>query len=88
MSAAEVLVIFLSIALAVFLALGIVLLIYLIVIAKRIKDVADTAGEGVRSFVSMIATLQKAAAPAVITKFITDQISKFTDKRSNKQEDD
>jgi len=88
MSAAEVLVIFLSVALAVFLALGIVLLIYLIIIAKRIKAVADTAGEGVRSIVGIITTLQKAAAPAVIMKFVTDQINRFTDKRSSKKEED
>ena len=88
MSAAEVLVIFLSIALAVFLALGIVLVIYLIVIAKRIKSVAETADEGIRSIVSTLATLQKAAAPAVISKFVIDQINRFTNKSGSKKENE
>ena len=88
MSAAEVLVIFLSVALAVFLALAIVLVIYLIIIAKRIKAIADTAGEGVRGFVAIVTTLQKAAAPAVISKFVMDQVNRFTERRSNNKKED
>lgn len=82
MSAAEVLVIFLSVALAIFLALAIILTIYLIIIAKRIKRIADTAEAGVQGFVGIIGNLQRAVAPAVVTRFVTDLISRFTDRKS------
>lgn len=89
MTAAEVLVIFLSVALAIFLVLGIILVIYLIVIAQRIKSVAETAEKSVRGLAGAIATLQKAAAPAVVSRFVMDQISRFTEKqRSNKKGDE
>jgi len=80
MTAAEVLVIFLSVALAVFLALAIILTIYLIIIAKKIKRIADTAEAGVQNVVGMVATLQRAVAPAVVTRFVGDLISRFTGK--------
>lgn len=88
MSAAEVLVIFLSVALAVFLALGIVLVIYLIIIAQKIKRFAETAEEGIRGFASMAATIQKFAAPAVISRFVMEQINRFTKKRNRRKEED
>lgn len=84
MSAAEVLVIFLSVALAVFLALGIVLVVYLIVIAQKIKRIAETAEQGVQGVANIIGTLQKAAAPAIISRFVMEQINRFTDRRSKK----
>lgn len=87
MSASEVLVIFLSVALAIFLVLGIVLTVYLIIIAQKIKRIAETAEQGVQSFASMIATLQKAAAPAVVSRFVMDQINRFTGRRNKKEED-
>lgn len=80
MSAAEVLVIFLSVALAVFLALAIILTIYLIVIAKKIKRIADTAESGVQGVVGMIANIQRAVAPAVITRFVGELIGRFAGK--------
>jgi hypothetical protein len=82
MSAAEVLVIFLSVALAIFLALAIILTIYLIIIAKKIKRIADSAEAGVQGVVGMIANLQRAVAPAVVTRFVTDLIGRFTDRKS------
>jgi hypothetical protein len=86
MSAAEVLVIFLSVALAIFLALAIILTIYLIIIAKKIKRIADTAEAGVQGVVGMIANLQRAVAPAVVTRFVTDILSRFTDRKSKRGE--
>lgn len=86
MSAAEVLVIFLSVALAVFLALAIILTIYLIVIAKKIKRIAETAEEGVRGLASAAAAVQRVVAPAMITKFVSELVGRFTDKRKNKED--
>lgn len=87
MTASEILVIFLSVALAVFLVLGIVLTIFLIVIAKKIKNVADSAERTASQFEGVMATLQRAAAPAVISNFIMDTVSKFSKARSKKEEE-
>lgn len=78
MTAAEVLVIFLSIALAIFLVLAIVLTIYLIVVAKKIKRIADTAESGVQGFVGVLTSLQRAVAPAMVTKVVADIVSRLT----------
>ncbi len=88
MSAAEVLVIFLSVALAIFLALAIILVIYLILIAKKIKRIAETAEQSVQGFAGLVANLQRAVAPAVVTKFVTELIGKFTNDRKKPKEDD
>jgi len=77
MTAAEVLVIFLSIALAIFLVLAIILTVYLIVVAKKIKRIADTAESGVQGFVGMVAGLQRMIAPAMVTRVVTDLMSRF-----------
>ena len=87
MTAAEILVIILSIALAVFLVLGIVLTVYLIIIAKKIKRIADTAEQGVNGFVGMVANLQRMVAPAMVTRVFTEIIDRFTNNRKDKKED-
>lgn len=88
MDAAEVLVIFLSVALGIFLVLAIILTVYLIVVAKKIKRIADTAETGVQGFVGMLAGLQRAVAPAMVTRVITDIVSRLTgDGRKSKKGD-
>ncbi|HSW81590.1 MAG TPA: hypothetical protein VLG40_04290 [Candidatus Saccharimonas sp.] len=87
MTASEILVIFLSVALALFLVLAIILVIYLIVIAKRIKEVAETAERTVAHFEGLAAMVSKAAAPAVVSKFVIDTLGRFM-KRNNKNEED
>jgi hypothetical protein len=78
MDSADILVIILSTALAIFLLLGIILVAYLVVIAQKIKKMADTAEKASRSFAEMIESVQKAVAPAVITKFAADFISRMS----------
>jgi hypothetical protein len=86
MTAAEVLVIFLSVALAVFLALAIILVVYLIIIAKKINRVADTAKRTVDHVEGLAAMAGKAFAPAMISNFVVDTIAKFKG-RKNKEDD-
>lgn len=89
MTAAEILVIFLSVALAIFLVLGIILVVTLIIIAQKIKHVAEAAEKGALGFAGIVATLQKAAAPAVVSRFVMEQINRLTTKqRSNKKGDE
>ena len=86
MTASEILVIILAVALAVFLLLAIILTILLIVIARKIKTVANTAERSVLHFEGIVATLQKAAAPAIISKFIVEQISRFAEHGKKKKD--
>lgn len=90
MTAAEILVIFLSVALAIFLVLAIILTVYLIVVAKKIKRIADTAEAGVQGFVGVLANIQRVVAPAVVTRAVTDLINRLTgsDNRKSKKGDD
>lgn len=87
MTAAEILVIILSIALAVFLVLAIVLTIYLIVIAQKIKRIAETAEQGVNGFVGMVANLQRMVAPTMVTRVFSELFDRFTGGRKDKKED-
>lgn len=86
MTAAEILVIFLSTALALFLILAIVLVAYLIVVAKKIKSVAETAERTVGHFENIAAVIGKAAAPAMVSRFVMDTLQSFM-KGRNKKED-
>ncbi|MGD8374302.1 MAG: hypothetical protein PVI21_05620 [Candidatus Woesebacteria bacterium] len=81
MDAAQILVIILSATLAFFLILSIVLVVYLIKIASQIKRVTDTAERAAGKFESVAGILQKAAAPAVVTKIVGELIQKFADSR-------
>jgi hypothetical protein len=87
MSASEILVIFLSVALAVFLVLGIVLAIYLIIIAQKIKRVADTAERTIENVEGIVSMMRKAAAPAMISNFVMDTVAKFTRRNKSKEDD-
>lgn len=90
MTAAEILVIFLSIALALFIVLAIILVVYLIIIAKRIKAVAETAERTVAHFEGIASVLGKAAAPAVVSKVVMDLAGRFMNmkQRSNKDKEE
>ena len=81
MTAAEILVIFLSVALAIFLVLAIILVIYLIVIAKKIKMVAETAERAVSNFEGVASLLRKAAAPAAVSRFVVDTVQQIIKSR-------
>lgn len=86
MTASEVLVIFLSVALAVFLVLGIVVIIFLIIIAKKIKSVAETAERTALRFEDIVASLQKVAAPAIVSKFVMENVVRFFDHGKKNKE--
>lgn len=88
MNAPEILVIFLSVALAVFLALAIALTAYLIVIAKKINRIADTAEESARGVAEMVSDWQRTVAPAAVLKFATEVFDRFAPRRKSRREDD
>lgn len=89
MTASEILVVILSIALAVFLVLGIVLTVYLIVIAKKLRNVAASAERSAGHFESVVSMVRKAAAPAMLSRLVMEIVGRFTDRRNkNKKEDE
>ena len=81
MTAEQILVIILSIALAIFLVLGIVVLSYLIVIVRKINKVASLSEQTVNNIAGMVANIQQAVAPAAVGNAIVDLINRFIDKK-------
>lgn len=72
--------------LAIFLGLAIVLTAYLVKFVKNIKEISEKAKEMVNDASSVAATMKKAAAPTVVAKFVTDQISNAVKKHSKDKE--
>ncbi len=75
--AAEILVIILSVFLALFLILAIVLTIILIRVTKQIRAVADNARVTSEHIANITGNAAKFSSPALIGKFVFDQIKKF-----------
>lgn len=80
MDAMQILVIILSITLAVFLVLGIILMILLIKVSIQIKKVTTTAQHAADQLESFAAQASRLATPALLSKFIFKQFSKFKKK--------
>ena len=76
-SAAEILVIILSIFLAVFLVLGIALLVYLIKLTKQIREVTKTAENTMNTIDSAVSGVAKVVSPMFMAKMFTKFMEKF-----------
>lgn len=81
MDAAQILVIILSVFLALFLLLGIILLGLLIKVTKQIKDVTETAQRTAHSFERMVNGVNKVTSPAMVGKAIFEQFNNFREKQ-------
>ncbi|MEO6109869.1 MAG: hypothetical protein ABIP50_02570 [Candidatus Saccharimonadales bacterium] len=77
-SAAEVLVIILSIVLVIFLIAGIILLIYLIRLSAEIRRIAHSAQKTVDHIENAVEGAAKIASPMFIAEMIGRYIKKFT----------
>jgi hypothetical protein len=84
MDASQILVIILASTLAVFLILAIVLVVILIRVARQIQRVTTSAERAAATFENIVGNVQKAVAPAVVSRFIMDQIQRFTDKQGRR----
>ena len=84
MNASEILVVILATALAISLVLGIVLLVILIKISRQIQAITNSARLTVDNVQNIVSTVASAAAPAVTSRFILQQIQKLFDKSSKK----
>jgi len=83
-SAAEILVIILSIALAVFLTLGIILTIYLIGLTRQIREITSSAERTAGSIESIVSGIAKALSPVFLVGMITKFISNFKKNKGEK----
>ncbi len=82
-SAAEVLVIILSIVLVLFLIAGIILLIYLIRLSAEIRRIAASAQKTVDHIETAVAGATRIASPMFVAELVGRYIKKFT-KNSRK----
>lgn len=79
MEAAEILVIILAAAFALFLVLAVILVVLLIKVATQIRRITTSAERTVGNIENIVGVFQKAAAPAVVTKVVSDLVQKFAD---------
>jgi len=77
-TAAELLVIIVSVVLAVFLIVGIILGIYLIRLSAEIRRIAATAQQAVSSVESVVSGAAKLTSPLFVAEMIGRYIKKFT----------
>ena len=84
-SSSEVLVIILSIALAVFLVLGITLIIYLIVLTHQIRKITNSAERTVDSIESVVSKISKVITPIYMSEVIKTFVNKV---KKNKKGDE
>lgn len=80
-SAAEALVIILSVFLAFFLILGIVLTIYLIKLTRQIKKVTDSAERTVGTIENTVSGFSKFVSPVVMAEMVRKAFKGFKDKK-------
>ncbi len=81
MTAEQILVIMLSTALAIFLVLAIILTSYLIAIARKMKEVANSAERTAQHVEGIVSNVQSAIAPAAVSGFVFDLIDRFVYRR-------
>lgn len=76
MDPTQILVVILSSALALFLVLAIVLVVLLIKVTRQIKTVTTTAQSTVEHINNLAMNASKVTSPALIAKFVMDQVKK------------
>ena len=77
-SAAEILVIVLSVVLAIFLILGIILTVYLIRLSAEIRRIAASAQKTVDSIESAVSGVSRMTSPVFVASLVGKYIKKFT----------
>jgi len=81
MDAFQILVIILSAFLALFLILGIILLIMFIQISRKIKRITTTIGEATDNLKQFAENLRRIASPVVISKIVLKYIRNYINRR-------
>ena len=84
MDSFDYLVIILSITLAVFLIIGIVLLVGLVKLTKQLRIIATKAEEVVDDVEAVSGFFRKSAGPVAITSMVSNIVSKVTEMANKK----
>ena len=84
-NSAQILVIVLASFLAVFLLLSVILMVLLIKVVRQIHTVTTISQNIAEHINNLVGTLSSAAAPAVTSKFIMEQIQRFMENRGTKK---
>ena len=84
--ASQILVIILSAALAVFLVLGIMLLVMLIRLSGQIKKTATSIRATSESVEGLVTSIAKLVSPAIVAKTIKEVFDKIKPSKSSKKE--
>ena len=83
-SAAEILVVFLSVALAIFITLGIITFILVIRVTRHIGDVTEKMQNITASIDGIAQNVAQVTSPIIIGKTIFDIVNKFKNKKEKK----
>ena len=79
-SAAEILVVILSIALAIFIVLGIVCFVLIIRVTRQIGDVTERIQNAAKNVDEMAQNIAQITSPIIITKSVMSIFKKFKSK--------
>lgn len=82
MDAFEILVVILSIALAIFLIAGIVLLVLMIRIARRVHEITEKARAAAGHVEVAARVFEKSAAPAVFSRLVANIVESWQSSKS------
>ena len=85
MDSYDILVVMLSVTLAVFLLLGIIFMIYLIKIARRVHEIAEKARSAADTMESAAKFFEKTAGPAAFTRVIANIVESFHKRQKGKK---
>lgn len=88
MTAEQILLIILASALAVFLVLGIALIIMLIAVVQKIRTIAETVERTVENAEVFVANVQNSLAPAALGGFFMDLIGRAVRGRKHHSKED
>jgi predicted PurR-regulated permease PerM len=84
-SAAEILVIIVSIVLAIFLILAIILVVLLIRVTKQIKSVTQSAHTTVETIGSTVSNFNKMTSSVYLTKLATKYVKKIINQKKGEK---
>ena len=85
MDSYDTLVLILSITLAVFLVLGIIFLIYLIRIARRVHEISERARAAADNVEAAAKIFRKTAGPAVFSRIVANIVENWQGKKKSKK---
>jgi len=85
MDSYDTLVLFLAVALAVFLVLGIIFMVYLIRISRRVHEITEKARAAADNVESAARIFRKSAGPAVFSRIVANVVESWRHSKGKKE---